>query len=77
MAEALKTSIGFGSLVPDQTITSGINLLIGKDWPEVLNVSSATPTASEIATPSATPSPSPTVTTPSVSAADAGCLNLS
>ena len=75
MAEALKASIGFGSLVPDQTISSGINLIIGKDWPEVLNVPSATPTPSEIASPSATPSP--TVTTPSVSAADTECLNLS
>jgi LCP family protein required for cell wall assembly len=75
MAEALKSSIGFGSLVPDQSITGGINLIIGKDWPEVLPSPSATPTPSQIITPSATPSP--TVTTPSVSAADAGCLNLS
>ena len=75
MAEALKVSIGFGSLVPDQTISSGINLIIGKDWPEVLIVPSATPTPLETTSPSATPSP--TVTTPSVSAADAGCLNLS
>lgn len=75
MAEALKASIGFGSLVPDQMITSGITLVIGKDWPAVLSSPSSSPTPTEIVTPSTTPSP--TVTTPSVSAADAGCLNLS
>ena len=70
-AKALAAAIGLGTLVPDETVTTGVTLILGKDW----TTTTATPTA--IATPTKTPTPTPTpsVTTGTVSAGDTGCID--
>ena len=72
-AQALKQAIGFGSLTPDATIGSDINLVIGKDWV----MPTASPAVTVVETPTPDPSPSPSASLNSVNASNSDCLDLS
>jgi len=73
-AKALIAAIGTGTLVPDFSVTSGVTLVIGKNW-TTLNVSpSPSPTPPSEITPS--PTPTPKITSNTISANDNGCLNI-
>ena len=74
-AKALAAAIGLGALVPDETVTTGVTLIIGKDW--TTTTASPTATATQTQTATRTPTPTPSVTTGTVSAGDSGCIDAS
>jgi hypothetical protein len=73
-AKALIAAIGIGTLVPDVSVTTGVNLVIGKNWTTLS--SSPTPTPTPTLTPTPSPTPTPTITSESVQASDNSCLNI-
>ena len=72
-AKSLLSALGQGTLVLDETVLTGVTLIIGKDW------STATPTTvpSPVPTFSPSPTPTPTLTTGTTSASDSGCIDAS
>lgn len=74
-AKSLANSLGIGSLVTDSSVSQGVTLVIGRDWPTSTAIPSPTPTLSP--TPIPTPTPTPTITTGTVTASDAGCIDAS
>jgi hypothetical protein len=73
-AQSLKSALGIGTLVPDQSIETGVTLILGKDW--VTPPTPTQPSETIVAAPSLTPVPSPTADQNSVSAGDSTCLDL-
>lgn len=73
-AKALLAALGFGQLSIDNNLKSGINLIVGKDWPSALASTAPSPDISISAAP--TPTTSPSLSDGAVSAADTGCLDL-
>jgi hypothetical protein len=70
-AKSLLSALGQGTLVLDETVLTGVTLIIGKDW------STSTAAPSPVPTLSPTPTPTPTLTTGTTSASDSGCIDAS
>ena len=74
-AKALLASLGKGTLVVDETIETGVTLIIGKDW--TVSTPTPSPTLSVAPTPTMTPTPTPVATTGTTTAGDSSCIDAS
>lgn len=74
-AKALVAAIGVGKLVPDTKVAGSITLVIGSDWPASSTLPTTAPSQSVEPTPAVTPTPTPTITSGTVSASDANCID--
>lgn len=72
-AKSLAAAIGYGVLVADETVKTGVKLVVGKDW----TAASASASASASATPTPTPTPTPSVSTDATFASDTACIDPS
>jgi hypothetical protein len=74
-AKALLAALGKGTLVVDETIETGVTLIIGKDW--TTSTPTPSPTLSIAPTPTMTPTPTPVATTGTTTAGDSSCIDAS